>query len=116
MQNEEPYILAYLRTLVVFKSETIPTILEYAILKLSEYSEMDLNSTQTIAAIVNAVETLTECLEFEERLGSKSSKSNTLQHEIQMNQDRDIFRGDLRWCTPQLIKFLSEFYQILLQM
>jgi hypothetical protein len=68
MQNEESYILGNLRTLVVFKSETLPLILEYTVKKLNEYFAMDDYSPQTIAAIVNALETLTECLDFDELL------------------------------------------------
>jgi len=100
MQNEEPYTLSYVRTLHIFKGDTIPEIFAFTI----RIFEKMISEKASTASKIPVIDTLIACLNFDLGTLKKAVNKNTLNSCRLTPKDNDIFSGELQWCTPTFIQ------------
>lgn len=103
MQNEEPYTLAYVRTLHTFKGDSIPMIFAWTQTLFDRYFlEID-QQMISVEKILPVIDTLIACLEFDSNTLGKITDKNVFSNNRAASKYNDLLNGRLEWCSVKFV-------------
>jgi hypothetical protein len=111
MQNEEPYTLSYVRTLHMFKDDSIPAIFTWTLDLFQAYIE---NIETEHLKIVPVIDTLISCLSFNSSTIGKINDKNAFKS-VRLSNTKDIYNGKLEWGSREFIEKLIKLFELFTQ-
>ena len=111
MLNEEPWTLAYVKTLNMFKRDCIPIIFNWTSLMFRHYLSEIRGDTISVDSIISVIETMISCLSFESNITSLITDKNTFTMSKIQYDELNSLNGRLEWWDPQFIDDNAHLYE-----